>query len=128
MFSDDILDLVREDLVWKTEVEAKWRTESIEDFALDDDGSIWLLVQNRPGDYKDPQSYEVRHLTAPDLKVYQFPSHDSLFSDGSLDFDPSHPAGITITNENRPRVSFFLVNPTLVWTGSQWEWAEPLYS
>jgi hypothetical protein len=38
LFYEDIVDLVRRDVAWKTEITAD-RRESIEGFALDEDGS-----------------------------------------------------------------------------------------
>lgn len=121
-FSDDLFDKARQDLAWKTEIRAKLLAESIEDFALEADGSIWLLVQNRPGDYEDPQSYEVRHLTGSETETFQFPSLDVLFPEGPPESRSPHPSGITVTKEGVPRVFFFLIDPALVWKDSQWEW------
>ena len=125
LFSDDLFDKVRQDFAWKTEIRAKMLAESIEDFALEADGSIWLLVQNRPGDYEDPQSYEVRHITASETETLRFPSIDVLFPEGPPEFGSSHPSGITVTEEGVPRVIFFLIETALIWTDNQWAWERP---
>jgi hypothetical protein len=124
-FSEGLANRARRDLAWKTEIEVNFREETIEDFEHGEDGSLWLLMRNKPGEYEDPQNYEVQHLTASGTDTIKFPPSEILYPEGPMEIGPNHPESFTLTKEGLPRVYMFLVDPFLVWTGSEWEWEEP---
>ena len=122
MFYDDIVDRVREDLVWRTEVKAESLRESIEDMALQEDGSIWLLVRKPLGDFDDPRNYEVRHLSSSGTETLGFPALEVLYPDRLPENGGRHPEGIAVSKDGVPRVFMFLVDAPLVWSGTRWAW------
>ena len=121
----DLYDEIRADHAWTAEVEAGTLRESIESFDLSPDGSLWILVQSSFGDYQDPLSYEVRHITDTGTKVLEFPPFEVLYPSGPPEIGRGQPSGIRLTPEGVPRVSMFLINSALIWTGNQWEWERP---
>ena len=123
-FHEDVLDRVRRDLAWTTEVEARRLVETIEDFALQDDGSLWLLVRTRRAGGRDPRNYEVRHLTTAGMEVLAFPALEVLYPEGLPEYGGEFPSGFTVTDEGVVRAYFFLVDTPMEWTGSRWEWEQ----
>lgn len=124
-FFDALVERAGKDLAWTTEVEVNFRTESIEDFDFDQDGSLWLLVRDSSGEYNDPQSYQVRHIISTGAETLQFPSTETLFPEGPPEFGPSYPQNIRLSGNNQLMVYFFLIDSQMVWTGREWMWEEP---
>ncbi|MFV2044497.1 MAG: hypothetical protein ACC700_14845 [Anaerolineales bacterium] len=105
--AENLYDGLRADRAWTTEVEAKALRESIEDFDLAPDGSIWLLIERSLSDYQDPQSYEVRRITSAGTTVLEFPPFEVLYPDGPPEIGRGQPEGIRVTPEGIPRVFMF---------------------
>ncbi len=122
---DDLYDLARANRAWTTEVQGRLLRESIESFDLSQDGSLWLLIRISPGDYEDPKSYEVRHISSSQTSVFEFPSFGDLYGNDPPEIGRGQPTGISLTAEGVPRVSMFLVDSHLVWTINRWEWENP---
>jgi hypothetical protein len=122
LFFEDIVDLVRRDVAWKTEATAV-RRESIQDFALAEDGSVWILTLDYYSGYEEPSSYTVKHLNGEATEVLQLPSKEELFPDGEDIF--TNPEAIALSSEGLPVLNFFIPEVRLYWTGSKWEWRSP---
>jgi len=121
LFTDDLVDLIRKDADWTTAVKSHlW--ERIEDFEIDQEDRIYLLMRRVTADWEAFENYSVHILHGDEKQVIPIPDKNTLGVQDPEDDPISPPDKIYILKDGAILLNFFLDPGALLWDGSQWEW------